>query len=198
MGDGVIVSCSSDWEGWLRFAVGHLSREAIFSTTTIAHVARQLEPAGLFLRGPYLKYACSQESFQAAIPPDGVEVTVFEGEDVAHLHEYRGFEQGLSYQTGTETPDVLAAAAFQSGELIGLAAASADSELLWQIGVHVAPGARNTGIGRAVVSRVTHEVLSAGRVPYYATKVSHIRSAALARDLGYWPAWTDLYSSVER
>jgi GNAT superfamily N-acetyltransferase len=198
MGDGVVVSCSSAWEGWLRFAVGHLSRETIFSTETIAHVERQLETAGLFLRGPNLKYACSEESFQAATAPDGVEITVFEGEDIAELYGYHGFEQALSYQTGSERPDMVAAAAFQLGQLVGVAAAGADSELLWQIGVQVSPGARNAGIGRAVVSRVTREVLNAGRVPYYGTTVSHIRSAALARDLGYWPAWTDLYSSVVR
>jgi predicted GNAT family acetyltransferase len=198
MGEGVVVSSSHTWESWLRFAMSHLSRDEIFSAMTISHLVRQLGPAGLELRGPYLNYACSADGFRPAGSPDQGEISVFEGRDVEQLYAYRGFEQALSYERGDEPVESLAAAAFHLGEPIGVAAVSADSEELWQIGVHVATGARNTGVGRAVVSRVTEEVLKAGRVPYYATRVSNIRSAGLARDLGYWPAWSHLHTSVER
>jgi predicted GNAT family acetyltransferase len=197
-GNGVVVSSSETWESWLRFAVGHLSRDAIFSPMTIADLVRQLGPSGLELRGPYLNYACSADSFQETVIPEHVEITCFEGHDVERLYEYRGFEHALSYQTDAEPPDVLAAAAFHAGELIGVAAVSADSDELWQVGVHVAAGARNTGVGSAVVSHVTRQVLDSGRVPYYATRASNLHSVALALDLGYWPAWTHLHSSVER
>jgi hypothetical protein len=43
------------------------------------------------------------------------------------------------------------------------------------------------------VSRLTELILDGGRVPYYSTAVSNIRSCAVALSLGYWPAWTELY-----
>ena len=66
-------------------------------------------------------------------------------------------------------------------------------ELMWQIGVDVVETARGGGIGRALVSRLTALILDSGRVPYYSTAVSNIRSRAVALSLGYWPAWTELY-----
>jgi predicted GNAT family acetyltransferase len=197
-GDSVVVSSAQRWESWLQFALSHLARDAIFSAMTIADLVRQLAPAGLELRGPFLNYACSVDSFQAAGCPEHVEIATFQGQDVESLYRYRGFEQALAYEIDAARPDVLAAVAFHLGEPIGVAAASADSDELWQVGVHVAAGARRAGVGRAVVSHVTKEILNSGRVPYYATKVANLHSAALARELGYWPAWTHMNSSVQR
>jgi beta-phosphoglucomutase-like phosphatase (HAD superfamily) len=60
--------------------------------------------------------------------------------------------------------------------------------------VRYVEAARGAGIGRALVGRLTEAVLDAGRVPYYSTAVSNLRSRAVALGLGYWPAWTELYA----
>jgi predicted GNAT family acetyltransferase len=75
-----------------------------------------------------------------------------------------------------------------------VAGASADCEELWQIGVDVVEGQRGRGIGRAIVGRLTAEVLARGRVPYYSTVVSNLRSSRLALGLGYRLAWVELYA----
>jgi predicted GNAT family acetyltransferase len=80
------------------------------------------------------------------------------------------------------------------GDIVGIAGAKADRELMWQIGVDVVEAARGGGIGRALVSRLTERILDSGRIAYYSTTVSNIRSRAVALSLSYWPAWTELYA----
>ena len=75
-----------------------------------------------------------------------------------------------------------------------MAGASADSDDLWQIGVEVVEAARGSGIGRALVGRLIEGILDRGRIPYYTTVVSNLRSRSVAISLGYWPAWTELYA----
>ena len=77
--------------------------------------------------------------------------------------------------------------------IVDIAGMSADSEILWQIGIDVVPSARGAGLGRALVGRLTELAFRLGKIPHYAVAVSNIRSNALAVGLGYWPAWSELY-----
>jgi len=78
--------------------------------------------------------------------------------------------------------------------VVGIAGASADCELMWQIGVDVLPEYQGLGIGKALVGTLTKAVLEKGVLPYYSTEVSHLQSRQLAVSLGYWPAWVQLYA----
>lgn len=194
MGAGVVVSCHAERVEPLRAVLGHLPRDAIFSATTIAQLARLVEPDGQLLAGPDLKYACSRADFRPAAVPAGVEVTLVEEDGMAALYRYRGFGAALSYRPNSARPERLASVAARAGQVVGIAAASADADDLWQIGVEVSAGAQGSGIGRALVSRLTEGILDKGKIPYYTTVVSNIRSRSLAIGLGYWPAWTELYA----
>jgi predicted GNAT family acetyltransferase len=88
----------------------------------------------------------------------------------------------------------MATIAQKAGSVVEIAAASEDSEVLWQIGIDVASPHRGAGIGRPLVASLTEAVCQAGRVPYYSTAVSNVHSIALAASLGYWPVWTELYA----
>jgi hypothetical protein len=77
---------------------------------------------------------------------------------------------------------------------MGMAAASADSETLWQIGIDVLPSFRGLGLGTALVSLLTAEVLRRDKVPFYGTAGSHFHSQNIAINAGYFPAWAELYS----
>lgn len=88
---------------------------------------------------------------------------------------------------------MVATVASRAQQIIGIAAASADSDELWQIGVDVIESERRAGIGRALVSQVTSLVLDQGKIPYYSAAVSNIASRSLAIGLGYWPAWTEVF-----
>ena len=194
MGAGVVVSCHADRMTWLQAKLDHRRRDVIFSAPIIGELASYVEHDGQYLTGPNLKYACSEDDFRQAAAPDRVEVALVEGDDIAELYRYHGFAGSLTYRPDSPRPNIMATVARRDGEVIGIAAASADSEMLWQIGVEVAPAARGAGVGRALVSRVTEGILGKGKIPYYTTAVSNIHSRAIALGLGYWPAWVELYA----
>jgi len=194
MGAGVVVSANSERAAWLQTNLGHLHRDTIFSAPTIALLAQHIARDRQDLAGPDLKYACSQNDFHPAVVPDHVAITLVEGADVTTLYQYRGFEEALHYRADHPRPDMAATVASRGGEIVGIAGAKADCDLMWQIGVNVVEAARGGGIGRALVSRLTELILDSGRIPYYSTAVSNIRSRAVALNLGYWPAWTELYA----
>lgn len=88
--------------------------------------------------------------------------------------------------------DILGVGAYDNGQLIGLAACSADCDTMWQIGVDVLPQYRRSGLAAAMVSRLTAEILKRGKVPFYCAAWSNIKSVRTAVKCGFRPAWVEL------
>lgn len=88
--------------------------------------------------------------------------------------------------------DVLGVGAYHRGELVGLAACSADCATMLQIGVDVLPQYRRQGIASALTSRLALEILSIGKVPFYCCAWANIKSARNAVRSGFRPAWAEL------
>ncbi|WP_026508157.1 GNAT family N-acetyltransferase [Butyrivibrio sp. MC2013] len=88
--------------------------------------------------------------------------------------------------------DVLGVGAYDNDRLIGFAACSADCDEMWQIGVDVLPGYRQKGIASALTSRLSREILDRGKVPFYCSAWSNIRSARNAVKSGFIPAWVEM------
>lgn len=88
--------------------------------------------------------------------------------------------------------DILGIGAYHKGELIGLAACSADCETMWQIGVDVLPECRRQGIASALTGGLAREILARGKVPFYCSAWSNLRSAGNAVKCGFVPAWVEL------
>lgn len=88
--------------------------------------------------------------------------------------------------------DVLGVGAYDNGKLTGLAGCSADCDTMWQIGVDVLPEYRRKGIASALVSRLVAEIIKRGKVPFYCSAWSNIRSARTAINSGFYPAWAEL------
>ena len=88
--------------------------------------------------------------------------------------------------------DILGVGAYRNGQLVGLAACSADCDTMWQIGIDVLPEFRRQGIASALTSRLALEILERGRVPFYCCAWSNIRSARNAIKSGFRPAWVEM------
>ena len=88
--------------------------------------------------------------------------------------------------------DVLGVGAYDREKLVGLAGCSADCETMWQIGVDVLPEYRRRGIASALTSRLAREILRRGKVPFYCSAWSNIRSARNAIKSGFVPAWVEM------
>ena len=88
--------------------------------------------------------------------------------------------------------DMLGIGAYDNGQLIGLAACSADCKNIWQMGVDVLPNYRRNGIGSALTTFLAKEILKCKKVPIYCVAWSNIRSTRNAVKSGFLPAWAEM------
>ena len=88
--------------------------------------------------------------------------------------------------------DVLGIGAYDQGKLIGLAGCSADCEDMWQIGVDVLPEYRRHGIASTLTSTLAKAIMERGKVPFYCSTWSNIRSVRNAVKSGFIPAWVEM------
>lgn len=88
--------------------------------------------------------------------------------------------------------DVLGVGAYDNGKQVGLAACSADAEEMWQIGVDVLPEYRRRGIASALTARLALEIMDRGKVPFYCSVWSNLRSVKNAIKSGFIPSWVEM------
>ena len=123
------------------------------------------------------------------IMPCDYEIRILKAEDFKDL--YIAEWSNALCETRKEL-DVLGVGAYHDGNLIGLAACSADCETMWQIGVDVLSEYRRKGIASALTSRLALEILDRDKVPFYCCAWSNIKSARNAIRSGFRPAWVEM------
>ena len=191
MGRGVVINCNEGRLNWTKKNLGRLSRNEIFAIPAIACMQKYVSRDGQTIVGPDLKYFCTADIFTPLKAGKDIEILIVD--DAAQLENYNDirFPNSLCY---SNNPQRVAAVAMCDGEIAGKAGASADCDLMWQIGIDTLPEYRQRGIGKALVSVLTEYILDHGLVPYYSTNVSNIASQRIANSVGYRPAWTEMYS----
>jgi GNAT superfamily N-acetyltransferase len=194
MGKGVSISCTADRIDWAREHLGSLTREQLFAASTLAQIQQYVERDGQWMAGPLQRYVCSRDDLQPFPIPEEINVTLVEGEDIPALYRYDQFPHALSYDVHSARPDVVASVAEHRGHVVGIAGASADCDVMWQIGVDILADYQGFGIGKAVVGTLTQEIWKREIIPYYSTTVSNLQSRQVVSSLGYWPAWVELYA----
>ena len=93
--------------------------------------------------------------------------------------------------------DKLGVGAYDGDKLIGLAGCSADCPEMWQIGIDVLPEYRRKGIASALTGRLAQAVFEQGKVPFYASAWSNIRSIRNGLRSGFRPAWVALTAKAD-
>lgn len=126
---------------------------------------------------------------QVTPQPCDYEIRILEPKDFAELYTE---EWSNALCEKRKHLDVLAAAAFDEGKMIGMAGCSADCDTMWQIGIDVLQGYRKGGIASALTSRLAIEVLNRGKVPFYCAAWSNIGSVRNAVRSGFRPAWVEM------
>ena len=98
----------------------------------------------------------------------------------------------LEYSQESGRRDMLAVAAYEHGEILGVAAASNDTDDIWQIGVDVVPEKRQYHVATDIVRIISNEILKRNKIPYYGTAWSNIASKRVAVNAGYKPVWAEM------
>ena len=147
------------------------------------------------LRGYGYKMALTHHMFtpttEIAAVETGFPVRWMEQGDIPPFYGREEFSNALCDRFHPERPDVLAVAALDGEEIMGMAGCSADTPELWQIGIDVLPRYRGRGIGKTLVALLRNEALRRGALPYYGTSLSNIASWRVALASGFLPAWVE-------
>ena len=147
------------------------------------------------LRGYGYKMALTHHMFtpttEIAAVETGFPVRWLEQGDIPPFYGREEFSNALCDRFRPERPDVLAVAALDGEEIMGMAGCSADTPELWQIGIDVLPRYRGRGIGKTLVALLRNEALRRGALPYYGTSLSNIASWRTALASGFLPAWVE-------
>ena len=194
MGKAVVISCSTDRLRWARTNLRRFTPEALFNAPATARIEKYVSRDHQSIFGPELKYICTQDTFEPYSLCGEIELSLIQGEPIQQMYENTRFPNAIGYRYNPGRPIVQACSAKYDGVVVGLAAAAADCDSMWQIGIDVLSSHRNQGIGKALVSRLTEALFKARKLPYYSTRASNIPSRRLAISLGYWPAWVEIHS----
>jgi len=179
MGKPIIVSASLDVLNIVKPLLDGKDRDEAFSMP--------------FVYGHSLYYLPDLARIKPIVSPDGFVYEMVEQRDIPALYQFEGFHNAVQYDVNHPRPDVLATLAKKDGHIIGMAGASNDCAMMWQVGMDVLPEYRNFGLAAYLVSWLTFEILKRGYVPYYGTASSNIASQRVAHRVGYYPAWVCAY-----
>ena len=158
-----------------------------FENPNMRWLNSRLEPLGLtvcFMAEYYLP----DVNLLKELPCD-YELRVLEKDDFADLYLP---EWSNALCADRKHLDVLAVGAYDGEKLVGLAGCSEDAKEMWQIGVDVLPEYRRKGIASALTSKLALEIFARGKVPFYCTAWSNLRSVRNAIKSGILPAWVEM------
>lgn len=135
-------------------------------------------------------YLLNSREIQQVNPTFDIEI--LEGESIKKLYHDHRFHMAMGYSQESDRRDMLAVVAYENGEILGVAAASNDTDDIWQIGVDVVSEKQKQHIATDIVRIISNEVLKRNKIPYYGTAWSNIASKRVAINAGYKPVWVEM------
>lgn len=182
MGKGTVVSADCDVLPKVKPLLETKRRDDIFVAP--------------FLVGHSLYYIPDCDRIKRLSCPDGFTFHIKEGKEIHELYKFSGFENAIMYDINHSRPDAIVIYAMWGNEIIAMAGASADSSLMWQIGIDVLPKFRNKGLATSLVSNLAIMIMEQEIVPYYGTASSNIASQSVAYRSGFIPTWMCSYKNT--
>lgn len=179
LGKSIIISASSEILENIKPMLMGKSRDEAFSMP--------------FIYGHGLNYLPDINLIKQLLPPEGFTFEFIEQDNISEFYHIDGFHNAIQYDSNSSRPDILLMIAKKGEKIIGMAGASNDCEILWQIGMDVLPEFRKNGLALYLVNMLTLEILSRGKIPYYCCSLSNIPSQRVAHRAGYFPAWINSY-----
>ena len=186
-GSNIVASAMEEYREIAAEYIRKFEFYRCFETPAIHWLDERLAPLG--------QKVCFMAEYQLPDPdqvhalPCGYPLRVLEQKDFAGLYVPQ-WHNALCEDR--KELDVLGVGAYDGDALIGLAGCSADADRMWQIGVDVLPAYRRQGVAAALTSRLALEILHRGKVPFYCSAWSNLRSVRNALRCGFRPAWVEM------
>ena len=172
---------------WCRERYSKTGGEWFFEPGTIRDMEGRLHEDGYTVRMLHPFYIADRIT---PVLTGNYDVRWYEGSEIEVFRGDKRWNEALSFSV--TAPDILAVTAERGDEILGMAGASMDSPIMWQIGINIADGYSGMGIGTALVSLLKNEILSRGTLPFYGTSFSHLASQRVALGSGFVPAWVEM------
>ena len=186
-GDNIVATISQEYRGIVEQYINKYAVEHCFETPNMHVLNDAFQQHGYRVCFMAEYFLPDLEALREL--PCEYELRVLTSEDFKELYKP---EWGNALCEKRKELDVLGVGAYDNGELIGLAACSADCDTMWQIGVDVIPGYRRKGIASAMTSKLALEILERDKVPFYCCAWSNVKSARNAIKSGFRPAWVEM------
>ena len=193
MGSGTVISAASEMLEFSSDLLKKCSGPELFDQKKIWAINNRLAEYNKVIAVNNIYFL--PESPYRYIPRGGFKIKLYEEYEIAsELYPVKGFNNALLYSSDKPRRDKLAVCALNGKDIVGIAGASSDSPIMWQIGIDVIPEYRERGIGSELVSALTQAVFMHGAVPYYGTWNGNIASQNTARSAGYYPVWAEMFA----
>lgn len=189
LGQTVIISANEQLHKFLTEFVKDKIGFWLFGENILFEIQSELSKYGKTLSQTHHMFLPDTKA--PNIKPD-FKIKWFEEKDIGQFYGDKRFTNAFCEEYKPNRPDLLGVCALINGEIAGMAGCSADSKLMWQIGIDVMPQYRGKGIGTALVGLLKDEIFKRGAIPFYGTASGNIHSRNIAVNCGFYPAWIEI------
>jgi GNAT superfamily N-acetyltransferase len=193
-GDNAVITADECIHDWLKEYTKDKTGRWLFEHNNLVAIDEKLKDYNKKLWQTHHMFL----SYKEILPKNiNLKTEWFENESIYQFYETKMFPNALCKKYNPKRPDVLAVAAYDGNKIIGMAGCSADTPLLWQIGVDVNENYRGKGIGTYLVTLIKNEIEKRGKIPFYGTSLSNLHSWGIALNSGFSPAWIEIQTIEE-
>lgn len=185
----LLVSADKSLLDWCRATFSDANAVWFSEPQNLVMINEKLKEHGQCLQDIHHYYV---PDGRISIPEKRFDEVWYEGDEIRIFEGDRRFGEAVLFDE--KTPDMLAVTIVEDGEILGMAGATADCEDLWQLGINVTEKGRGRGVGAYAVELLKNRVLEMGKIPFYGTVESHIKSQKVAVKAGFLPAFLEMHS----
>jgi GNAT superfamily N-acetyltransferase len=189
LGKNAIISSNKSLHEWIKEYTKDKMGYHLFEYKNLVEIDKQLKMFDRKIKGTFHFFLSRQE-----IEPKNINIKtkIFEQDNIKQFYGKPLFDNNAIHNKfDPKRPDMLLIIGYDSDEIIGAAGCSADTPLLWQIGVDVDSNYRKKGIGTYLVQVLKQEIEKRNKIPFYGANPSNLYSWNIAINSGFFPVWIE-------
>ena len=184
----LVISADRSIKEWCKENLLNLPGEWMFLYSVLRKIDKKINEFGYEIDNTHHYYLPKDNE---GVVSKGYKLKWFEESEILQFKGDNRFDEAFAFNENY--PDVLAVAAVDDNDnILGMAGASKDSDIMWQIGINVIKEANGKGIASTIVRALKNEILKRGKVPFYGTIESHIISQKVALKSGFYPVFAEV------